>query len=216
MNFADILVILIITAGATKAAAYFLAEMGSLTKAERRSVALQSVGIQAAVLAVFAALGPNIIDFFHVSIAALEVAGGLILLLFAIGLVLGEDHSHDEPGPGGKSIAVYPLATPLLASPQAIVAVTIASTSLGVGDRGPLWLALGIVIAANFAIMFGLAQFSSDKPAAKKGPGFSAILLRIVALLLAALAIEIIALGLRGYGVLGPMPVPVVGAPAAH
>ena len=59
MNFADILVILFITAGATKAAAFFLAEMGSLTKPERRSVAIQSVGIQAAVLAIFAALGPT-------------------------------------------------------------------------------------------------------------------------------------------------------------
>lgn len=216
MKFADILVILIITAGATKAAAFFLAEMGSLTKAERRSVAIQSVGIQAAVLAVFAAFGPNIMDFFHVSIAALEIAGGLILLLFAIGLVLGEDHSHEESSSGGKSIAIYPLATPLLASPQAIVAVTIASTSLGMGDRGPLWSALAVVVAANFAIMFGLAQFSSDKPAARKGPGFSAILLRIVALLLAALAIEIIALGLRGYGIIGPMPEAVAQAPAAH
>lgn len=217
MNFADILVILVITAGATKAAAFFLAEMGSLTKAERRSVAIRSVAIQAVVLAIFAALGPNIIGFFHVSIAALEVAGGLILLLFAIGLVLGEDHSQDEGhAPAGTAMAVYPLATPLLASPQAIVAVTIASTSLGMGDRGPLWLALAIVIAFNFAIMFGLAQFSSDKPKAKTGPGVSAIILRVVALLLAALAIEIIALGLRGYGVLGPMPEPVAGAAAVH
>ena len=90
--------------------------------------------------------------------------------------------------------------------------MTIASTSLGMGDRGPLWSALAIVIAFNFAIMFGLAQFSSDKPKAKTGPGVSAIILRVVALLLAALAIEIIALGLRGYGVLGPMPEPVAAS----
>lgn len=216
MNFADILVILIITASATKAAAFFLAEMGPLSRAERRSVAIKAVAIQAVVLSIFVALGPNIIGFFHVSIAALEVAGGLILLLFAISLVLGEDHSHEEPTGSGASMAIYPLATPLLASPQAIVAITIASTSLGPGDRGPLWLALGIVIAINFAIMFGLAQFSSDKPAAKKGPGFSAILLRIVALLLAALAIEIIAMGLRGYGIIGPMPEVMAQMPVTH
>lgn len=206
MSFNDILIILLITAGATKAAAFFAAQAGHLTRPERLSVALKSVGIQAAVLCIFAARGPNILKFFHVSIAGLEVAGGLILLLFAIGLVLGQDHSHDDTPPASPaSMAVYPLGMPLLASPQAIVAVTIASTTLGPGNRGTLWLALGAVLTGNLVIMLLLAQFGRSKSSAQ-GPGFSAILLRVVALLLAGLAIEIMALGLRGYGIIPPMP----------
>lgn len=212
MSFSDVFIILLITGGATKAAAYFIANAGHLPLAERRGIALRSVTIQAIILAIFAAFGPNIMHFFHVSIAALEVAGGLILLLFAIGLVLGEDHAADENSPrGDASMAVYPLAMPLLASPQAIVAITIFTTAAGPGNRGSIWLALGVLLAANFAIMLTLAQFIGAKDGPNKGPGASAILLRVVALLLAALAIEIMALGLRGYGVLGPMP-----APAAH
>jgi multiple antibiotic resistance protein len=205
--FTEILIILMITAFCTKAAAFFAAEAGHLTMPERRAIAIESVTIQAVVLGIFVARGPNILELFHVSIFALEVAGGLILLLFAIGLVLGEDHSTDIDAPKkDKSMAVYPLAVPLLASPQAIVAVTIFSTRMGVGNRGTLWAALAIVIVANFAVMLGIAQFGGKKPGGKSGLNIAPIALRIVALLLAALAVEIMAIGLRGYGIIPPLP----------
>ncbi|MGW8192231.1 MarC family protein [Sphingomonas hankookensis] len=208
MDFAEILVLLAITGGATKAAAYFAAEGKHLPLRERRSVAITSVTIQAAILSIFVAFGPNILKFFHVTIPALEVAGGLILLIFAIGLVLGEGHSdHDGKAPAGATMATYPLAVPLLASPQAIVAVTIIASTLGAGNRAPLWAAVGTLIVANFVAMLAVAQvIGGDKEAGSGGSGIAPILLRVVALLLAALAVEIIALGLRGYGVLGAMP----------
>lgn len=207
MPFTEILIILMITAFCTKAAAFFAAQAGHLSIKERRSIAIESVTIQAVILAVFVARGPNILEFFHVSIFALEVAGGLILLLFAIGLVLGEDHGDDEHAPKmGKSMATYPLAVPLLASPQAIVAITIFSTRMGVGNRGPLWLALAAVIIGNYAVMLAIAQFGGKKEGGKKRLNLAPILLRIVALLLAALAVEIMVLGLRGYGIIPAMP----------
>ena len=198
-SFPEIVIILSIVAFATKAAAYFAAEAGHLTLKERRGIAVKSVLIQAVVLSIFVAFGPNILGFFHVSIFALEVAGGLILLLFAIGLVLGEGHDNAEGvHRAGPEMAIYPLAVPLLASPQAIVAITIFSTQMGVGNRQLLWAGLGTIIAGNLAVTLGVAQVIGGE---KK-----AVLLRVVALLLAALAVEIIALGLRGYGVLPPMP----------
>jgi multiple antibiotic resistance protein len=207
VQFSEIIIILMITAFCTKAAAFFAAQASHLDLKARRRIAIESVTIQAVILAVFVARGPNILELFHVSVYALEVAGGIILFIFAIGLVLGEDHAHDETAPKvGKSMAVYPLAVPLLASPQAIVAITIFSTRMGVGNRGTLWAALAVVIAANFAVMLGIAQFGGKKDPAKQGFSAAPILLRIVALLLAALAVEIIALGLRGYGIIPPMP----------
>lgn len=220
MAFSDILIILLITAGATKAAAYFAANAAHLTLAERRQVAIQSVGTQAIVLSIFVFRGPNILELFHVSVDALEVAGGLILLLFAIGLVLGEDHSADENAPKPTTaMATYPLAVPLLASPQAIVAITIFSTTSGFGNRGPIWLALGAILALNLVVMLAVAQFVGGKASGRTSGGGSAILLRVVALLLAALAIEIIALGLRGYGIIPEKPpakVAGLAKPAGH
>lgn len=205
-SFPEMVIILSIVAFATKAAAYFAAEAGHLTLSERRGVAIKSVLVQAVVLSIFVARGPNILAFFHVSIAALEVAGGLILLLFAIGLVLGEGHDNaDVTKRVGTEMAIYPLAVPLLASPQAIVAITIFSTQMGPGNRQLLWAGLATIIAGNLAVMLGVAQVIGGERKSGGG-GFAAVLLRVVALLLAALAVEIIALGLRGYGVLPPMP----------
>lgn len=182
-------------------------------------VAFRAVAIQAGVLGIFAAFGGNILQFFHVSVFALEVAGGLVLLLFAIGLVLGEEHPPEPGKAGDVGMAVYPLAMPLLASPQAIVAVTIASTTLGPGNRQPLWAALAVVLLMNVAVMFGIARMGR-KPSIEDKPAFSLapVLLRVVALLLCGLAIEIMAAGLRGYGVLPPTASAPVGnmAAAAH
>lgn len=212
MPYSEIIIILAITAFATKAAAFFLAQSGHLTLGERRSIAIQAVTIQAVVLSIFVARGPNILELFHVSVSALEVAGGLILLIFAIGLVLGEDHSNDTShAKAGKEMAIYPLAVPLLASPQAIVAITIFSSTAPVGGRGTIWAALATVIVANYAVMLGIAQVAGSKQDTGGGPGYSAVALRVVALLLAALAVEIIVLGLRGYGVLPPAPGGLVG-----
>jgi multiple antibiotic resistance protein len=208
MDFAEILVLLAITGGATKAAAYFAAEGGHIPLPERRAIAIKAVVIQAIILSIFVAFGPNILKFFHVTIPALEVAGGLILLIFAIGLVLGEGHAESDGKPSaGAAMATYPLAVPLLAAPQAIVAVTIIATTLGAGNRAPLWAALATLVAANLVVMLIVAQIiGGDRKGDGSGGGVAAILLRIVALLLASLAVEIIALGLRGYGVLGAMP----------
>ena len=207
MQFSDLLILLLITAGATKAAAYFLAQARSLSRAEKLTIVTRALVIQAGVLGFFAWRGENILHLFHVSVPALEVAGGLVLLLFALQLVLGEDHSADEHGKApGLGMAVYPLGMPLLATPQAIVAVTIASTQMGPGNRGELWLALAIVIGLNAAIMYGIAFMGGKKEVTKDSFTIAPVLLRVVALLLCALAVEIMALGLRGYGVLPPMP----------
>ena len=84
MQFSDLLVILLITAGATKAAAFFIAQAASLSRQEKLTIVTRALAIQAGVLGIFAWRGENILKTFHVSVAALEVAGGLVLLLFAL------------------------------------------------------------------------------------------------------------------------------------
>lgn len=208
MQFNDILIILFITAGATKAAAFFMAQGRNLTRAEKLTVVTRALAVQVGVLGIFAWAGGEILHFFHVSVAALEVAGGLVLLIFALQLVLGEDHDEEDGPSPGLSMAVYPLGMPLLASPQAIVAVTIASTRLSEGGIGGLWLALAIVIGVNAVVLYGIVFLGGKKERDAGGFSLAPVLLRVVGLLLCALAVEIMALGLRGYGVLPPMPEP--------
>jgi multiple antibiotic resistance protein len=204
----ELFLFLLVVGGATKAASYFAAVAGSLTRAERNAVVIRSVGIQAVVLAIFAAFGTGILQFMHVSVGAIEIAGGIILFVFALGLVLGEEHDHSAEKPVGD-ISVYPMAVPLLATPQAIVAITVIfARAPDAAARMNAWIALALLVVANFGLLFAIARLMKDGNAdkAKKGSGFAGVLLRIIAILLAALAIELIVLGLREYGVLPPAP----------
>lgn len=206
----EILILLFVVGGATKGLAYFLKAGQKQTRAERYSSITTSLIVQAVVLATFAAFGTEIMKFFHVSVGAIAVAGGLILLIFAIGLVLGEEHD-DSHGPA-KDYAIYPLAVPLLATPQAIVAtIIIFSTAPDAASRTNAWIALAILMVVNVAILFGAAALM--KPGgegASKGGGIAGVLLRIVAIMLSALAVELIVRGLRELGVLA------AALPAAH
>jgi multiple antibiotic resistance protein len=202
-TFVSILLILFVVGGATKAAAFFAAAAGGMSIAERRSTVFRAVGVQAVVMYAFAFRGQNILNFFHVSLGALEIAGGLILLIFAIGLVLGEDHGHDEGAPKGD-IAIYPLAVPLMASPQAIVGtVIIFAKAPDMAAKINGYLAIGVLLAVNLAILLVVGKLvNRGDGSAQKSSGAAGVLLRIVAILLSALAIELMVMGLREYGII--------------
>jgi multiple antibiotic resistance protein len=181
-----------------------------MSKAARRAVAIKSVVVASIVLYVFAFLGQEIIKFFHVSVPALEIAGGLILLIFALGIVLG-DGGHGPDTSEGGDIAIYPLAMPLLATPQAIVAIVVLSSRVTeAAHQMNIYLALGATLVIDLAVMVGAATLMKSGDGAKKSGGAGDVLLRVVAILLAALAVELILMGLREVGALPPL------AGAAH
>lgn len=199
----EILILLFVVGGATKGLAYFLKAGQSQTRAERYSSVTTALIVQAVVLATFAAFGTEIMKFFHVSVGAIAVAGGLILLIFAIGLVLGEEHA-EEPGKPAADYAIYPLAVPLLATPQAIVAtIIIFSTAPDTAAKTNAWIALAILLVINVAILFGAARLMRPGgEGASKSGGIAGVLLRIVAIMLSALAVELIVRGLRELGII--------------
>nr|WP_203593888.1 MarC family protein [Streptomyces sp. SID9124] len=96
---------------------------GRPAKVQRR-MALQAVSVAFGVIAVFGVLGQQILDYLHVSVPALMIAGGLLLLLIALDLLTGKT---DEPTQTKDvNVALVPLGMPLLAGPGAIVSVILA------------------------------------------------------------------------------------------
>lgn len=203
-NIIELFLFFMVVAGATKAASFFAAAGMQLTMVERRAAIFKAIAAQAIVLGVFAVFGSSILKFFHVSTAALEIAGGLILLIFAISLVLGKS-GGDKDDQATGDFSIYPLAVPLLATPQAIVAIVVIfarAPNMAASING--YIALAMVIVGNLVTMLLVAKMmGSGGNAAKKSSGVAEVLLRIIAILLAALAIELIVLGLREYGIIG-------------
>ncbi|WP_322983789.1 MarC family protein [Streptomyces sp. S584] len=113
---------------------------GRPAKAQRR-MALQAVAVAFGVIAVFGVLGQQILDYLHVSVPALMIAGGLLLLLIALDLLTGKT---DEPTQTKDvNVALVPLGMPLLAGPGAIVSVILAVQHAdSMGSQISVWTAI--------------------------------------------------------------------------
>ncbi|MCL9782569.1 MarC family protein [Vibrio sp. S4M6] len=114
----------------------FLSRTSHLNKKQKRIVALEAVGISAAILIFFLVAGQFLLEAMQVPLPAFQVAGGLVLLLFALTMIFGESKPDVEKKLCEKGmndvcrsqlsqLAVYPLAVPSIASPGAMMAVVL-------------------------------------------------------------------------------------------
>ncbi|AQA13912.1 NAAT family transporter [Streptomyces samsunensis] len=127
---------------------------GRPVKVQRR-MAGQAAAVAFGVIAVFGIGGQQILDYLHVSVPALMIAGGLLLLLIALDLLTGK---NDEPTQTKDvNVALVPLGMPLLAGPGAIVSVILAvQHAHGVGDQVAVWCA----IAAMHGVLWLTMRYS--------------------------------------------------------
>jgi multiple antibiotic resistance protein len=171
----------------------YLALTGTMDRRERGRAALQATCLSLGVITLFALLGQQIISYLHIDLAALQGAGGLLLLLVALQLLTGK---ADDPNEAATSnIALVPLGTPLLAGPGAIVAV-ILFVQQAPSRMDYLWIALAIVVihVAIFLVM----RFSGVLVRILRRGGIE-VLTRIAGVLLAAIAVQLIADAVMGY-----------------
>ncbi|MBL1117431.1 NAAT family transporter [Streptomyces sp. 110] len=127
---------------------------GRPAKVQRR-MAGQAAAVAFSVIAVFGIGGQQILDYLHVSVPALMIAGGLLLLLIALDLLTGK---NDEPTQTKDvNVALVPLGMPLLAGPGAIVSVILAvQHAHGIGDQVAVWTA----IAAMHVVLWVTMRYS--------------------------------------------------------
>ncbi len=205
LSYGEIVVLFFITMGATKAMVVLMGVTHGHTPAQRRRIASRAALTAAVVLMIFAVIGQTILHAFHVSLAALTIAGGLILFVFALGMVLGGGEHHAPAGEG--DVSIYPLAVPLLATPQGIVAIVVIMTAAHtLGEQLRVFAALLTVIALNFVLMR-----YADSILRRLRPEIMLVAVRVVALLLAALAVQLVIFGLVMLGVLPRSVLPATG-----
>lgn len=86
----DIFTILLITIGPMKAMIVFTALTARADVAFRRKVAIRAVATATGIVLLFIVAGELLLQVFHVTLPALKIAGGIILLLVALHMVMGE------------------------------------------------------------------------------------------------------------------------------
>ena len=171
----------------------FLGLTKSLGSRQRRRAADRASAVAFGVIAVFAIFGKQILDYLQVSVPALQVSGGLLLLLIALELLMGKGEdpvSHD-----GVNVAIVPLGTPLMAGPGAIVATMLAvqrSPSLA----GYLTVALALITVMFLVWVF--LRYAGLIRAILRESG-TVLASRIAGLLLSAIAVQMVADGIFGF-----------------
>ncbi len=155
-----------------------------------------------AVIAISALLGLQILAFFGISLASFQVGGGMLLLTSALAMLNAqpaearsnaeEIHDAAERSAARASIAVVPLTIPLLTGPATMSTVVIyADKAKDIMQLGTL-VGYGVVVALATALCFALAQ-----PIARVlGRTGINVMTRLMGLILAALAVEVMSDGL--------------------
>ena len=103
----------------------FIAVTKSFDKKEKLRIAATASVVSFFVLLFFLVVGEILLRHLGVPLAAFQVSGGLVLLIFALSMIFGSSKPEDELAlvRSGKETAIFPLAMPSIASPGAILAV---------------------------------------------------------------------------------------------
>jgi multiple antibiotic resistance protein len=167
----------------------FLILTKGMEPAERHQIVDRATVVATVVLLVFAFGGRFVLEYLHISLASLRVAGGLLLLLIALDMLRGE---LDTPvAEAGRDVAITPLALPLLAGPGTLTTVMILMAD---SPNAHISVVVGILSAM---VVTWLIMRQSARIDRWIGPEGAIIATKILGFLLAALAIEIGSEGIR-------------------
>jgi multiple antibiotic resistance protein len=181
---------------------FFIHYTQGFAPAQRHRTVITAAFTAFLVIAVSALLGLKILEFFSISLASFQVGGGMLLLISAMNMLNAQPaeakpHTNEledgaQKAAMGASIAVVPLTIPLLTGPATISTVVIYA------NQAQTWLQLlalvgyGVVVGLATAVCFALA----DPISRALGRTGINVMTRLMGLILAALAVEVMALGL--------------------
>lgn len=191
--FLSVFVTLLVIMNPPGAVPIFLGLTASLTHPQRVIAARRASLVALGVIAAFAVFGQQILTYLHISLPALQGAGGLLLLLVALQLLVGQDSGVASDA--GVNVALVPLGTPILAGPGAIVATMLAVRAAN-GVAGFLAVAVGLVTALLMVWLF--LRFAGQVHRLLRDSG-TMLVTRIAGLLLSAIAVQMIANSVRAF-----------------
>jgi len=175
----------------------FLARTSAMGDAARMTVARKASLTVFALLLGAMAGGKAILYLFGIQIATFTIAGGIIILLIALKMVLEAPKPETSSAAPAGDFAIVPLGTPLLAGPGPISSVIVFS-SKGIGQNGPLWISdvILLILIAVSALITYLSLRTAVPVGRWLGPTGINVLTRLAGILVAAIALQMILSGL--------------------
>lgn len=166
----------------------------------QRQIAVK-VALYAAIMgAVIALAGNQLLALFGISVDDFRVAGGLVVLLIGLNMLNGDEsrshHGSDSEKsayPDAATVAFYPLTFPILVGPGTITTMIVFWGQAGSAANK---IGFGIVYAALVALLVVVFWFAADLGRMLSSSA-RVIMSRLMGMILAAIAIDMIATGLK-------------------
>jgi len=200
MDLVKPLVALLALVNPIGAVPFFIHFTQHLSRAQRKNT-IRVASISAfLVIAVSALAGLKLLDFFGISVASFQVGGGLLLLINSLQMLSAQQvaskqsdiSAGDEKADTGASIAVVPLTIPLLTGPA-----TISTMVIYAGRTQHTW---ELAVLVGYGVVVGLATYIAFSAAGKiarlLGRVGINVMTRLMGLILAAMAVELLTDGL--------------------
>ena len=183
----------------------FIALTQGISPEQRRAIALRACLVAGLLMILFLFVGEAVLGFIGISMDAFRIAGGILLFLTALDMLFqrrqarradnaaeGQAEHQDDP-------SVFPLAMPLIMGPGAITTIILlAGNATSAVDFGAIAAVLMAVLLITFLAF--LAAPTIERGLGKTGLN---IVTRLLGMLLAALAVQFVLDGLRGFGIGG-------------
>ena len=177
---------------------FFIHYTQGFSAAQRKRTILISSFSAFAVIAVCAVVGLQVLEFFSISLASFQVGGGMLLLTSALSMLNAQPaeakatQGEVDDAATKASIAVVPLTIPLLTGPATMSTVVIYADQAKTFFQHAALVGYGVVVGLATAVCFAAAR-----PIARfLGQTGINVMTRLMGLILAALAVEVMAAGL--------------------
>jgi multiple antibiotic resistance protein len=170
------------------------------TPAHRRSMAIRAVVVAALILFAFAAFGETLLNALGISLASFRIAGGIMLFLIALEMVFEKRTERREDRaakiaatPEVEDVSIFPMAMPMIAGPGSIASVMLMmSRNHGLGNVAVVLAALATILLLTLAALLAAGPIMRVL-----GAKIEAVITRLLGVLLAALAVQLVIEGVR-------------------
>ena len=176
----------------------FIAVTSGFDEKVKRKIALRAALVSACILLFFIIAGELILTAIDVPLPAFQIAGGLVLFLFALTMIFGESKPEEELKMAGSTMqtAIFPLAVPSIASPGAMLAAVLLTENhqfsiIEQVETAAIMLSVLLVVLLLMLIAGWVHRFI--------GQGGASIISRVMGLILSSVAVNNVLMGMQEF-----------------
>jgi multiple antibiotic resistance protein len=177
----------------------YLSVTKDMTTAARKRAAMRATLIAFFLLAGFLYLGQYLLEAMRIEMLSFQIAGGIVLFLFALTMIFDRGLTRSTSVDAGHDVAIFPLAMPSIATPGALLAVVVLTdnNTHSFFQETLTCLVMALVLMATLVLML-----LGDWIMRLIGPSGANVLSRVMGMILAAAAVQMVYSAF--HGILGP------------